>query len=49
VNKFGASGRITVPLVCYEGFTVGVHLEDGRQFELDLTALPNVPEAFRGV
>jgi hypothetical protein len=48
VNKFGASGRIAVPLVCYEGFTVGVQLEDGRLFELDLTELPNVPEDFRG-
>ncbi|HEX8193865.1 MAG TPA: hypothetical protein VF552_13290 [Allosphingosinicella sp.] len=47
-NKFGASGRIRIPLVCYEGFTVGVHLEDGRLFELDLSELPNVPEEFRG-
>lgn len=47
-NKFGASGRIRIPLVCYEGFTIGVQLEDGRLFELDLTELPNVPEDFRG-
>jgi len=48
VAKFGTSGEIKLPLVCYEGFTLGVQLSDGRLFELDLCELPGVPETFKG-
>jgi hypothetical protein len=48
VAKFGVSGEIKLPLVSYEAFTLGVHLSDGRLFELDLAELPGIPAEFKG-
>lgn len=48
VEKFTNTGEIRLPIVCYEAFTLGVHLKDGRLFELDLAEIPGVPEEFKG-
>ena len=44
---FDVSGRLSIPLVAYGAFTVGIQLEDDERAELDLSLLPDAPMRFR--
>lgn len=44
---FGQDGIAALELIAYGAFTVGVLLETGERLELNLAALPGVPDLFR--
>lgn len=45
--NFDITGELRLPLVAYGAFTVGAQFKDDARLELDLAALPGVPEQFR--
>lgn len=45
--SFDMSGELRLPLVAYGAFTVGAQFERDSRLELNLAALPDVPEQFR--